>query len=186
MLWTRIDSGGVLGAGHWPGDRQGSRPFHGGVLLDDFGRLVVLRFTEGSPPKSNRHPQLPVLTPATFSRRKSWSGSRRPPEDPTHRRARSTTRQRPPRAAGRRARSSSPQRGRGRTGTRDSRRPTGSASTSPGGRRPSPPRSGKGSPCTPRSAGPTRAGTQHFAASSIGPIRGPGRRRPRRPSAVGW
>ncbi len=52
---------GVLGGGHWPGDRQGSRLFHGGVLLDHFGRLVVLRFTKGTPPKSNRHPQLSVI-----------------------------------------------------------------------------------------------------------------------------
>ena len=51
----------VLGAGRWPGDRQGSRLIHGGVLLGHFGRLVVLRFTKGTPPKSNRHPQLPVI-----------------------------------------------------------------------------------------------------------------------------
>ncbi|WZP01040.1 caspase family protein [Isosphaeraceae bacterium EP7] len=51
----------VLDAGHWPGDWEGCRLFHGGVLLGHFGRLVVLRFTKGTPPKSDRHPQLPVI-----------------------------------------------------------------------------------------------------------------------------
>ena len=55
---------GVLGAGRWPGDRQGGRLLHGGVLLDHFGRMVVLRFAKGTPPKSNRHPQLPVIARA--------------------------------------------------------------------------------------------------------------------------
>ena len=51
----------VSGIARWPADRQRSGLFHGGVLLGDFGRLVVLRSTKGTPPKSNRRPQLPVI-----------------------------------------------------------------------------------------------------------------------------
>lgn len=51
----------VSATGHWPGDRQGCRLIHGGVLPDHFGRLVVLRFTKGTPPSSNRHPTLSVI-----------------------------------------------------------------------------------------------------------------------------
>jgi site-specific DNA recombinase len=55
----------VLAPGRWPGDREGCRLIHGGVLLGHFGRLVVSRFTKGTPPKSNLHPQLPVIAPAS-------------------------------------------------------------------------------------------------------------------------
>ena len=41
------------------------------MLLGHFGRLVVLRFTKGTPPKSDRHPQLPVIAPARSARRRS-------------------------------------------------------------------------------------------------------------------
>jgi hypothetical protein len=55
---TVAEEGGqdVTGAGRWLDDWHGSRRIHDSVLLGHFGRLVVLRFTNGMPPKSNRHP----------------------------------------------------------------------------------------------------------------------------------
>src|SRR5262249_27442794 len=52
---------GVVARGRWPGDGDGCRLIHGGVLLGHFGRLVVWRFTKGTPPSSTPHPQLPVI-----------------------------------------------------------------------------------------------------------------------------
>jgi hypothetical protein len=48
----------VVTVSRWPHDRWGCRLLHGGVLLGHFGRLVVWRFTKGTPPSSTRRPQL--------------------------------------------------------------------------------------------------------------------------------
>jgi hypothetical protein len=46
VVWVVQDAEG------WAGDRQGSRPSHGGVFFGQFGRSVILRFTRDTPPSS--------------------------------------------------------------------------------------------------------------------------------------